>query len=225
MGVLIKKNLSMSSLLNVALCEYGVKEILGKEDNPRVLAYFKEIGINDNAIKDETAWCSAFINWCAFKSDMESSGKLNARSWLEVGRKIIEPMLGDIVVFWREAPTSWKGHVAIFISEDKFNVFVLGGNQSGSVCIKKYPKTQVLGYRRLRRITTLQKDNGSEEENKATEDLFTQNTEQFEPPTTKGVERYMMSVDTIENATQGKNAVFMEVVPKIPKEENTESNE
>lgn len=63
----------------VALSQFGIKEISGKEDNPEVLKYFDDIGFDGDKLKDETAWCSAFANWCALKAGYEMSGKLNAR--------------------------------------------------------------------------------------------------------------------------------------------------
>lgn len=87
------------------------------------------------------------------KARVERSGAMNARSWLLVGEEIVDPKLGDIVVFWRESLESWKGHVGIFIgfSEDKRRVFCLGGNQRNKVCILPYDAERVLGYRRLKK--------------------------------------------------------------------------
>lgn len=140
----------MSQLINIALSQYGVTEIVGKEHNPIVVNYFKEIG-HTWVTTDETAWCSAFINWVALKAKVERSNKLTARSWLQVGTEIKEPKLNDLVVFWRSEKTSWKGHVGLFISysEDKKYIYVLGGNQNNQVNIKKYPVYRLLGFRRL----------------------------------------------------------------------------
>lgn len=103
----------------VALKEYGVTEIPGTPHNARILTYIKEAGFTQ--MNDETAWCSIFMNWVAKKCGLERSKKENARSWLQVGEHVSTPQLGDVVVFWRVSPTSWQGHVAIFISlsEDK----------------------------------------------------------------------------------------------------------
>lgn len=138
------------NLLETALSQYGVKEIPGKKHNNVILNYFKEIH-HTWVTKDETAWCAAFMNWCALNANLRGSGKLNARSFIEVGEEVI-PQLGDIVVFWRESKSSWKGHVGIYISEGSTIINVLGGNQSNKVCIKPYPKARVLSYRRLHAI-------------------------------------------------------------------------
>jgi uncharacterized protein (TIGR02594 family) len=140
-----------SRILEVAFNQYGVEEIPGKQHNPVILNWFKEIGcewIKD----DETAWCSCFVNWVALKAGVERSGKLNARSWVNVGENIEKPMLGDVVIFWRESRDSWKGHVAFYINDDEDWIYCLGGNQNNKVCVKPYPKYRFLAYRRLKPI-------------------------------------------------------------------------
>lgn len=131
-----------------ALSQIGIKEIVGMHHNPEVLKYFKEIG-HSWVKDDETAWCSAFANWICKKAGLPYTGKLNARSWLEIGQRVSEPKLGDVVVFWRDNPSSWKGHVAFFVRETKNWVYVLGGNQKNQVKISAYPKRRLLQYRRL----------------------------------------------------------------------------
>ena len=140
----------MNNIIEIALSQYGIKEIPGEEHNPEILKYFDEIGhawIDD----DETAWCSAYVNWVVQKAGYENSGKLNARSWLDVGKTIsTDPaQLGDIVIFWRVKPNSWQGHVGFYINEDAYNYYILGGNQSNKVCIKPYDKGRLLGIRRI----------------------------------------------------------------------------
>ena len=138
----------MNKLLEIALSQYGISEVAGLEhDNPEIMKYFEHFG---GVYHDETAWCSAFVNWCAMTAGLEYSGQLNARSWLKVGVEVEYPVIGDIVVFWRESPQSWKGHVGIFISKIGDKIYTLGGNQNNSVCIKPYYESQLLGYRALR---------------------------------------------------------------------------
>lgn len=134
-----------------AFNEIGIKEIVGHQDNPEVIKYFEATG--HGTLKDETAWCSAFMNWVAKKSGLEYTGKLNARSWLNIGEEIETPQMGDIVIFWRNDPNSWQGHVSIYIKEQSGYIFCLGGNQNNQVQISAYPKSRVLGYRRLNKIS------------------------------------------------------------------------
>jgi len=146
------------SLLSEALKEYGVEEIVGEaEHNPAILKYFKEIGhswVHD----DETAWCSAFINAMAFRSKLEMSGKLDARSWLKVGVSVPDFVGLDnvIVIYWRGSVSSWKGHVGIPINydEDGVHINTLGGNQGNMVRISGYNKGRLLDYRQLKDVET-----------------------------------------------------------------------
>lgn len=147
-------------IINKAFTQYGITEVIGQEDNPEIIKYFTEIGFNSSWIKDETAWCSASMNWIAKTSGYEYTGKLNARSWLDVGVKVNNPVPGDVVVFWRgNTPHDTigntklkKGHVGIYINDDTKYIYVLGGNQSNQYNIKPYLKSRLLGYRRLNKI-------------------------------------------------------------------------
>ena len=127
---------------------YGLNEIPGEKNNPQIIQFFKDIGY-EWVQTDETAWCGAFINWIAKQCDCQKSGRLDARSWLNIGSKTEKPQLGNIVVFWRESLRSWKGHVGIYVNQDEKNIYCLGGNQSNQVNIKPYPKNQLLGFRTL----------------------------------------------------------------------------
>lgn len=138
-----------ATIVQIALNEIGVAEIKGKVDNPRVVNYFDEIGFDGKALKDETAWCSAFANWVALKAGLDRSGKLNARSWLTVGTAVTTPEIGDVVVLWRVAKNDWRGHVGFFVRETKNWIYILGGNQGNKVSIQAYRKNRLLEYRRL----------------------------------------------------------------------------
>lgn len=140
----------MKNILHFAINEIGVTEIIGAKHNQQILNYAKEAGFT--WVKDdETAWCSIFLNWIAKKCGLTGSNKMDARSWLNVGTKIINPEPGDVVVYWRESITSWKGHVGIFLgfSKDGTRVYTLGGNQGNAVSISAYNADEVLGFRRL----------------------------------------------------------------------------
>ena len=138
----------MTELLLEILKFYGLKEVFGPDANVLIVKMFKEIGytwIND----DETAWCSASLNYFCKKLGYQRSYRLDARSWLKVGEEIMTPQIGDVVVFWRNSVSSWEGHVGLYISEEGDNIYCLGGNQDDMIRISPYSKSRVLGYRRL----------------------------------------------------------------------------
>lgn len=146
-------------LLETAIKEYGVTEIPGNKSNPEINKYFNITG--HTWADDELAWCSAYVNWVCKSQGFEYSGKLNARSWLDVGENVTNTQVkpGDIVVFWRENITSWKGHVGFFIKWNKNGIYTLGGNQNNQVNIKSYPGHRLLGFRRLKFLTGIEEDN------------------------------------------------------------------
>ncbi|WP_372934032.1 C40 family peptidase [Mariniphaga sediminis] len=140
----------MEALLKIAFNELGTEEISGTQHNPEILKYAREAGIKGIS-SDEIPWCSTFVNWVAWKAGLQFSGKANARSWLNIGTRVASPEPGDVVVFWRESPQSWKGHVGFFlgISPDRKRVYCLGGNQGNRVSVSAYRLNTVLAYQRL----------------------------------------------------------------------------
>ena len=136
----------MSRMLKIALSKYGQKEVLGTSHNPEIVNFAKEAGFPVE--EDETAWCSIFINWVAFKAGCERSKRMDARSWLKVGTPVTLPDVGDVVVFKR-GDSDWQGHVGLFISQIGDKIYVLGGNQSNMVNIAPYTVSDLLGYRRI----------------------------------------------------------------------------
>lgn len=93
-------------------------------------------------------WCAAFLNMVLTKADLPTTHSLLARSFLKWGVSVDKPRLGDIVVLWRESPSSWKGHAGLYIAQYKSHVILLGGNQDGTTKLKSYPKHRILSIRR-----------------------------------------------------------------------------
>jgi len=98
----------MRRVLIKALSQIGVKELLGAKHNESILNYFESIG-HKWVTTDETAWCSAFINWAAKTAGFEYTGKLNARSWLNIGRSVVKPRVGDVVIFGVKTRIAGRG--------------------------------------------------------------------------------------------------------------------
>jgi len=133
---------------------YGLAEIVGEEDNLTIVGWFKELGF-PHIKDDETAWCSLALNIAAKHAGLSFTGRLDARSWLNVGTPTNDPQIGDIVVFWRGDKNSWQGHVGLFAGFPKQEglVLVLGGNQGNKLEIRAYPINTpnfgLLGYRTI----------------------------------------------------------------------------
>jgi uncharacterized protein (TIGR02594 family) len=135
--------------ISIARTYLGTKEIPGEADNPKIMEMYRTIG-QDWVQHDELAWCAAFVGHCLELSGVLSTRKLNARSYLAWGEKVdgVETAKeGDIVVFSRGA-SAVEGHVAFFLKVAGSSVEVLGGNQTNSVSIARFPKSRLLGIRR-----------------------------------------------------------------------------
>lgn len=137
-----------------AYAEIGLKEKDGALNEPRVIALYAETG---NAwVKDDAVpWCGAFVGAMfarAGRSDVRPPGEkanaLRAREWLKVGSPTQSPRSGDICVFSR-GNNAIQGHVAFYVEDAGDKIKVLGGNQSNKVSVAAYPKSRLLGFRRV----------------------------------------------------------------------------
>jgi len=138
-------SLQNEMLLN-ALSLIGIKELKNGVVSEEVQEMF--LAVTGKSVNTNTAWCSAFVGFVLKDGGYMYSNKLNARSYLKIGLEVQTPIMGDIVIFWRVNKDSWQGHVGFYICSDDKDIYVLGGNQSNTVCVKSYSKSQLLGYRR-----------------------------------------------------------------------------
>jgi uncharacterized protein (TIGR02594 family) len=137
----------------------GLKETPGAMSTPLVLAMLK---LDSKWIEnDETAWCSAFVNFICHILELPRSRSLAARSWLNIGTSIplSDAQVGfDIIVLKRGGGNqpgpeiiAAPGHVGFFagIAKDPSYIMLLAGNQGDMVSIAPFPKSRILGIRRL----------------------------------------------------------------------------
>lgn len=101
---------------------------------------------------DRVAWCAYFVKAILDKckvNGIRANGL--ARSFLKEGKAIElkNAQAGDIVVFKR-GRLPWQGHVGFYLDHSRTKILVLGGNQSNAVTEAKYPKSDLLGVRRIR---------------------------------------------------------------------------
>lgn len=139
-----KRTELLKNILKIAVSQIGVKEIPGEEDNPRIIEYDTYTTLK--ATDDETPWCSSFVNWVMAKAGVERTNSAAARSWLNWGEHIMEPLPGCIVILKRGAPPS--GHVCLYVAPaGKGLIQCLGGNQGDQVKISVFKTADVLAYR------------------------------------------------------------------------------
>ena len=125
----------------------GTKEVVGKQHNPVIMDWAKELDLQKVYTADEIPWCGLFIAYCAHQAGVEVVDKpLWALSWANYGTKVTEPMLGDILTFKRDG----GGHVGLYVGEDKDCYHVLGGNQGNSVSVTRILKSRLYQARRTK---------------------------------------------------------------------------
>ena len=140
----------MNEWLAIARAEKGVKEHPGDADNPRIIEYLATCDTSlIGQVKDEVAWCSAFVNWSLRQCGIEGTNSLAARSWLGWGDEVA-PQAGAIGVM-RRGTSAWQGHVGFVTGIHGGYVQLLGGNQSNEVNEKLYPLAEFIGFRLPRR--------------------------------------------------------------------------
>lgn len=126
----------------------GIKERVGPGSNPTIIDWAKAAGIS--YASDDIPWCGLFVAHCissTIRDEPLPANPLGARQWLKFGAPC-RPVLGSILVFWRDKATSYKGHVGFYAGEEESGVFqVLGGNQSNSVSIARINPDRLLQAR------------------------------------------------------------------------------
>lgn len=131
-------------ILQAAIPMYGIKETIGKADNPVIMAWAKELGLEKVYLSDETPWCGLWAAVCVKRAGKPVvKDPLWARNWAKWG-EACEPELGCILVFER-GPTS--GHVGIYVGENATHFFVYGGNQKDKVSIVPIAKERLIDSR------------------------------------------------------------------------------
>jgi len=147
---------------DLAMRFMGTTEVRGQLDNPQVMAFLTaDAGWPEH---DEVPWCSGFVNYIAKLMRLPRSKSLRARSWLEVGRPILDTEWGDqsigytTVILKRghgDQPgpevINAPGHVGWLAGydADRGLVHILGGNQSNQVSVAAYSANRILGVRDL----------------------------------------------------------------------------
>ena len=137
--------LGSPKVITEAVRYLGINEVKGKLNNPTIMSWAKDIGVEKIYTSDEVAWCGLFVAKVVFKAGFKPvKDPLWALNWKNFGTKQSVAMLGDVLVFKRDG----GGHVGFYIAEDKNYFHVLGGNQSNSVSITRIAKNRCVAIRR-----------------------------------------------------------------------------
>lgn len=139
---------SCNKIHDLIKAELGIHEEPGAVANDRIIEYAKHTTLK--ATSDEIAWCSSLANFVVDSAGFSGTHSAAARSWLDWGKVIDKPILGCIVIFDRKDASNLNAaHVAVCDHPDISNgiIRVIGGNQSDSVSVARFPVSKVLGYR------------------------------------------------------------------------------
>ncbi len=132
--------------LTVALREQGQTEVVGSENNPRIIQYLESVSPSLSQGGDETPWNAAFVNWVFKQSGIEPRGSALAREWLSWGQELATPRLGALAVFSRRG-SEHMGSLCFYLGEIEGQVLCLGGNFYNSVQLSAKAKASLLAYR------------------------------------------------------------------------------
>lgn len=126
--------------LAVAVAEMnaGHGEVGGNNMGPHVARYLNGI------VGTPNDWCAGFVSFCFATSGQPMPFKysvgarnildqLKAKGWAIKPDNAHPPIPGDIIVWWRLAPSSWKGHIGIVHSYDNGIVRTIEGNKTSQV--------------------------------------------------------------------------------------------
>jgi hypothetical protein len=106
-------------MLVEALKLVGVREVSGMEDNPEILGWAKELGIDHLYKNDELAWCALahaiIIKRAGKPLDLKGWDILRALKYIKFGVHVDDDkaMLADTLIFKRKQ----GGHVGLYIFE------------------------------------------------------------------------------------------------------------
>lgn len=135
----------MTPWLKSAEADLGIHEVAGEGAHPRIIEMFSKAG-HPEVKSDETAWCAAAVGCWLQENGIKPTGALNARSYLDWGTNLPDPVLGCIVVMERP-PDPDAGHVAIYKRTVGDQIEVIGGNQADGVSVTRFPASRVINYR------------------------------------------------------------------------------
>ncbi len=123
----------------------GQVEIVGGKLNPFVVDCFRYT--NYGELQDAEPWCAATLCAALEKNGYRSPHSALAKSFENYGNPVdlAYVQYGDIVVFrWN----SGHYHVSTFVKRsDGRNIKCMGGNQSGTLCVKDYSQQFVVAVR------------------------------------------------------------------------------
>src|SRR5690606_20973337 len=145
--------------LRAAVAEYmaGAGESGGNNMGPDVAKYLSPI------LSPPADWCAGFVSYCFRNSGQPmpynySLGardvlkQLTAKGWRVEPSQSNPPLPGDVIVWWRNSPTAWQGHIGLVHSYADGIVTTIEGNKTPKVGKFSYTLgaiNRLLGFARV----------------------------------------------------------------------------
>jgi uncharacterized protein (TIGR02594 family) len=124
---------------------YGTTESVGTANNPVIMGWARELGIQNIYTADSIPWCGLYTAIVMHRAGRPVvKDPLWALNWNKFGVAVTSPLLGDVLTFTRKS----GGHVGFYVGEDAGAYHVLGGNQGDKVCVTRIAKTRLSAIRR-----------------------------------------------------------------------------
>lgn len=127
----------------------GLREGPGAIDNPRIIEWADDLGLDKIYKSDDIPWCGLFVGHCigsTLPDEPLPANLLRARDWERFGAGT-KPKRGAVMVFWRNSLASGKGHVGFYVGEDTNTYCILGGNQGDEVSLAWISKSRFITSR------------------------------------------------------------------------------
>jgi len=124
---------------------FGTTESVGNINNPVIMGWAKELGIQNVYTADSIPWCGLYAAIVIHRAARPVVDQpLWALNWNKFGVRVTTPMLGDVLTFTRKS----GGHVGFYVGEDDTAYHVLGGNQGNKVSVARIAKLRLSQARR-----------------------------------------------------------------------------
>ena len=133
--------------IEIAQQEIGKGEISKNNYGSHVRKYLKG--------KEGLSWCAGFVSYTLEKSGVKFKYSLGARDLFGQFERTNDPKSGDLILFWRDNISSWKGHIGIIEKVDDIYIYTIEGNVGiypAEVRRFKYDKNKVpklIGYAKI----------------------------------------------------------------------------
>lgn len=123
----------------------GQKEVAGLKSNPWIVGLRGKVKSWLTGDDGVVPWCGLFCDFCMTAAGIAPpKNSFRAKSWLDWGTAIANPVVGAVVVFTRDG----GGHVGFVVGKDKAgSLLVLGGNQGDMVKVSPFALSRVTGFR------------------------------------------------------------------------------